>query len=691
MPQPHLRNVAIVAHVDHGKTTLVDGLLYQSGQFRSEDLDKLAGGQHGLIMDSNDLERERGITILSKNCAVTYHRQARDGETERRTDGVESDQADSSSLDLSVSADYRINLIDTPGHADFGGEVERVLRMADGVLLLVDAFEGPMPQTRFVLSKALELGLKPVVVINKIDRPDARPDDVATEVFDLLVELEADDAALDFPIIYASAKEGWATADHDTMLAAKNGTGSFSAGGAAGHTRPTENATENDPVPFSRDLRAVFEAIVEHVPPPKNADTDAPLQMLITTLDYSEYVGRIGIGRVFAGTIQAGQTVAVINRHGETVKRKIGQLLAFEGLGRKETKAVEAGDLCAVVGLDPIDIGDTLADPEQPAALPTVKIDEPTLSMTFRVNDSPFAGREGRYVTSRQVWDRLQRELQSNVALRVERASGGGEGEFLVSGRGLMHLGVLIENMRREGYELAVGKPQVILKEIDGRRCEPIEQLVIECPADCQSAAMSLVGDRRAELVKMDAKPGASGYVHMVFTIPARGLIGLRTRMLTATAGRAIMHHNVLRYEPVRGELAGRAAGVMIASDPGQVTPYSLDRLYDRGVFFVKPTDQIYEGQVVGEHCKDNDIAVNLTINKKGSAVRTHGKDDNAQVKPPRIMSLEACLEYIETDELVEVTPQSIRMRKRALRESDRRKQTRDAKNAERGRAMAGA
>ncbi len=622
-----LRNVAIIAHVDHGKTTLVDQLLYQSGQFRTEELDKLAGGQHDLIMDSNPLERERGITILAKNCAVRY--QGQDGEA------------------------YRINLIDTPGHADFGGEVERVLKMADGVLLVVDAFEGPMPQTRFVLSKALQHGLKPVVTINKIDRPDARPDEVVNEVFDLLVELEADDDALDFPVVYCSAKQGWAVRHFDPVR-----------------------------IPSSGDMKALFEAIVTHIPSPdaQIARRGAPLQMLVTTLDSNDYVGRIAIGRVMAGWIGPAMPVTVINRQGLSTSQKVLQVLAFDGLGRKEVDRVEAGDVCAVVGLDPIGIGYTIADRDQPVALPTVAVDEPTLHMTFRVNDSPFAGREGKFLTSRQIWDRLQKELRSNVALRVE--PGLTPEEFHVSGRGLMHLGILLENMRREGYEMAAGKPRVIVKEIDGKRHEPIEQLVIDCPLECQSAVMALLGDRRAEIVKMDPKAGAGHYLHMVFTIPARGLIGLRTKMLTATQGRAIMHHTLLRYERMRGEVPRRPQGVMVASETGPATAYSLDRLFDRGTFFVRPGEPIYEGQIVGEHCKDNDITVNLTTNKKLSAVRSVNKDDATIVKPPRILTLEAALEYIEDDELVEITPSAVRVRKRQLREADRRRTDRAAASA---------
>ncbi len=643
MPDSPLRNVAVIAHVDHGKTTLTDQLLYQSGMFRNEDLKKLAGGQHNLIMDTGDLERERGITITAKNCAITY----------RHTDG----------------ADYKINLIDTPGHADFGGEVERVLNMADGCLLVVDSFEGPMPQTRFVLQKALAIGLKPVVVINKIDKPNARPDDVINEVFDLLSSLDAPDDAMDFPVVYASAKEGWATTD-DTKFGDDHPDNMFDV---------YDTILKHVPAPYAegsgRGAAAGFES--------RTAALAAPLQMMVTSIVYSDYVGRIAVGRVTAGRITAGQKVTVINRAGEGSMQRVVKLEGFDGLTRKDVNQVTAGDICAVTGLDPIDIGDTIACPDRPEALASVKIDEPTLTMTFRVNDSPFCGREGDFVTSRQVWDRLQKELQSNVALRVEREDAGEA--FKVSGRGLMHLGVLIETMRREGYELQIGKPEVILRRPEdgdhaGKLCEPIEQLVIDCPAECQNDVMSLVMNRKAEIVSMDPKPGAGDYMHMEFTIPARGLIGLRTRMLTATQGRAVMHHNLLRYEPMRGEVPKRPAGVMIATEPGQVTPYSLDRLYDRGLFFAKPGDTVYEGQIVGEHCKDNDITVNVVINKKHSNVRAAGSDDATRVKPARELSLEAMLEYIEEDELVEATPKSLRMRKKELRESMRRRETRAAK-----------
>ena len=607
-----IRNVAIIAHVDHGKTTLVDQLLYQSGMFRSEDLDKLAGGQHNLIMDSDPLERERGITILSKNCAIQY--------------------ADDE------GTDYKINIVDTPGHADFGGEVERVLKMTDGVLLVVDAFEGPMPQTRFVLGKALQHGLKPILVVNKADRVDSRPDDVVNEVFDLFVDLGADDDALDFPVLFASAKEGWATADLG---------------------QPNDN------------LKPVYDAIIQYVPAPK-ANPNQPLQMLVTSLEYSDYVGRVAIGKVFAGQLTQAQPVTMIDKEGRHTQQKVVQLYEFDRLGKQRATHVRAGDICAVAGLDPVDIGDTVACPDEPSALPIVAIDEPTMSMTFHVNNGPFAGKEGKYVTSLQIKGRLQKELQTNVALRVE--SGAGADEYIVSGRGLMHLGILLENMRREGYEVCVGKPQVIIREKDGLRQEPIERLVIECPADCQNAVMSLIGNRRSEMIRMDSKSGTSDYVHMEFMIPARGLFGLNARLLTATQGRAVMHHTFERYEPMRGSIPERQAGVMVATETGTVTAYALDALYDRGAFFVRPGDEVYEGQVVGEHCKDTDIPVNAAKTKQLTNVRSSSKDDAARVRPPRIMSLEVCLEYISQDELVEVCPKSIRIRKRLLKEGDRRR-----------------
>lgn len=615
MYSDYIRNVAIIAHVDHGKTTLVDQLLYQSGMFRQEELDKLAGGEHGLIMDSNPLEKERGITILSKNCSINY------------TD--------------SESTEYKINIIDTPGHADFGGEVERVLKMADGVLLLVDAFEGPMPQTRFVLSKALEHKLRPIVIINKVDRQNSRPDDVVNEVFDLLVQLGADDKALDFPLIYASAREGWATTD-------------------------IKKKTDN--------MQVIFDAIIHNVPAPQIIQ-DAPLQMLVTNQEYSDYVGRIAIGRIFAGQISEGQRVTVIDSEGLHTQQKVMQIHQFHGLGRKQVSSVQAGDICAISGLDPVEIGDTIACADKPSRLAVISVDEPTMSMTFRVNDGPFAGKDGKYVTSRQIGERLEKELQQNVALRVE--PGQSPEEFNVSGRGLMHLGILLENMRREGYELCVGKPNVILRIVDGRRHEPIELLAVDCPLDCQNSVMSLLGDRRSEIIKIDSKSGADDFIHMEFLIPSRGLFGLHARMMNATQGRAIMHHTFERYEPMRGAIPQRKAGVMIATTTGQVTAYALDALYDRGIFFVEPGEKVYEGQVVGEHCKEKDIPVNVVKSKQLTNIRAAGKDDAARVRPARKMSLEAAMEYLQEDELVEICPSSIRIRKRLLKEADRRRQGR--------------
>ena len=613
MYSDYIRNVAIIAHVDHGKTTLVDQLLYQSGMFHREELDKLAGSKHGLIMDSNPLERERGITILSKNCAINY------------TD--------------SQGDEYKINIIDTPGHADFGGEVERVLKMADGALLLVDAFEGPMPQTRFVLAKALEYKLKPVVVVNKVDRANSRPDDVVNEVFDLLVSLGADDEALDFPLVYASAKEGWATTDY---------------------SKRTGN------------MQVIFDAIINNVPPPQ-VTPDAPLQMLVTNLEYSDYVGRIAIGRVFAGQITEGQRVTVIDAEGLQTRQKIMQIHQFHGLGRMQVLSVEAGDLCAISGLDPVDIGNTIACADNPSKLDVIPVDEPTMSMTFRVNDGPFAGRDGKYVTSRHIGERLHKELQKNVALRVE--AGRTPEEFNVSGRGLMHLGILLENMRREGYEICVGQPNVIFRMIEEQQHEPIELLMVDCPLDCQNCVMSLLGDRRSEIVKIGAKSAAGSFVHIEFLIPSRGLFGLNARMMNATQGRAIMHHAFERYGPMRGAIPQRKAGVMIATNTGQVTAYALDALHDRGIFFVEPGEKVYEGQVVGEHCKEKDIPVNVVRSKQLTNIRAAGKDDAARVRPARKMSLEAMMEYIQENELVEICPNSLRIRKRLLREADRRRQ----------------
>jgi len=545
MSSENIRNVAIIAHVDHGKTTLVDQLLRQSGQFRKGEL------TGDLILDSNPLERERGITILAKNCAIDY--------TDRQ------------------GREMHINIIDTPGHADFSGEVERVLRMADGVLLLVDAFEGVMPQTRYVLSKALSLGLRPVVVINKMDRPDAQPDDVLNDVFDLLVDLGADDRALDFPTIYTSARDGWAAVNLDGQK--------------------------------SSDIHDVFDAIIEYIPAPQ-LDADAPLQALITTLDYNDYVGRIGIGRVFAGTLHSGKDIIVIDFEGNHSKQKISQLFRFDGLGRREVDRIDVGDLFAVVGLDKFDIGDTIADIDHPVPLSTVDMDKPTIHMSFRINDGPFSGREGKYVTSRQILERLRKELRSNVALRLEERGD----EFIVSGRGILHLGILLENMRREGYELTVGKPEVIYREKDGKLQEPLELLVVDVPNESTGAVMQLLGSRRAEMTNMEASDTRT---NIEFKVPTRGLIGLRSKILTATQGEAIMHHRFLEYGDFRGEIPGRSGGVLVAIGTGQVAAYALDKLADRGTLFVEPGDAVYEGQIVGEHCRDTDLDVNVIRQKK--------------------------------------------------------------------------
>ncbi len=605
----NLRNIAIIAHVDHGKTTLVDQMLRQCGQFREGQLK----GER--ILDSNDLERERGITILAKNIAIRYQ-------------------------------DTKINLIDTPGHADFGGEVERVLKMADGCLLLVDAFEGPMPQTRFVLSKAFEFGLRPIVVINKIDRQDARPADVLDEVLDLFIELGANDSQLEFPTVYASATQGFATLDP---------------------ARRTDN------------VFALFDAILKHVPPPE-VDPNAPLQMLITTLDYNDYVGRIGIGRVFAGTLRAGEPIVVIHRDGTQAPEKVGELFVFDGLGRRKTDAVMAGDICAVVGLESVDIGNTLADKDNPVPLPLIRVDEPTVHMTFRVNDSPFVGRSGKFMTSRHIRDRLEKELQHNVALRVE--PGHTPEEFHVSGRGLLHLGVLLETMRREGFELAVGKPKVIFRELNGHKTEPIEVCVVEVPPSYVGAVMEQMGAKRGICTKMEQR---GEQTQITFTIPSRGLMGMRNRLLTATNGNLIMHHNFHEYDFLRGALPGRANGVLVASETGQVTAYALEALADRGIMFVKPTDQVYEGQVVGEHNRDNDIAVNVVRMKKLTNIRAAGADKTVVLKPPRELTLELALEFIEDDELVELTPEAIRVRKRHLSENERKQHARRAARLEGG------
>jgi len=608
---PSLRNVAIIAHVDHGKTTLVDAMLGQAGLLAGAD------AQVECILDSNPLERERGITILSKNCAVDY-------------------------ADAATGRAYRINLIDTPGHADFGGEVERVLRMADGALLLVDAFEGPMPQTRFVLSKALRLGLRILVVVNKCDRPDARPDDVVTEVFDLLVALGANDETLDFPVIYASGRDGWAS----------------------------ESLDSNDGT-----VVPLLDSIIEHVPPPVS-DVDAPLQMLVTTLDYSSYVGRIAIGRVYAGVLRSGQAVAVCGKDHGVIRTRALKVLRFEGLGRAPVEEIRAGDLCAIEGLSEFEIGDTITDPEHPKPMRRVAVDEPTLHMVFRINDSPLAGREGKYVTSRQIGERLQRELQSNVALRVE--PGETAEEFRVSGRGLLHLGVLLENMRREGYELSVGRPEVIEKTIDGVRCEPVERLTIDVTAEAMGAALELLGSRGGEVLHMETR---GERMHIDAEIPARGLIGLRSRMLTATGGEVVMYHAFKEFAPVRPLRRKRVNGVLISTESGQATTYALLNLSERALMFVQPGDAVYEGMVVGENSRESDLTVNPVKAKAFSNVRESTKEATVTLKAPRILTLEEALEYVEDDELVEITPESVRLRKRVLKEADRRRAERVGKS----------
>ena len=603
MHRPPIRNVAIIAHVDHGKTTLVDALLAHAGTLaRTAD-------SPDCVLDSDPLERERGITILSKNCAIDYT--------------------------PSGSAPVRVNLIDTPGHADFGGEVERVLRMADGALLLVDAFEGPMPQTRFVLGKALELGLRLVVVVNKCDRPDARPDAVVDEVFDLLAALGADDETLDFEVLFASGRDGWASTDH---------------------AEPT------------RDVGPLLEAIVHRLPAPAD-DPSAPLQVLVTSLDYSEYVGRIAIGRVHAGTLWSGQPVAICEADGRVRRARALKVMRFEGLGRTPADSIEAGDLCAIEGLGDFEIGDTIADPEEPIAMARVAVDEPTLHMIFRVNDAPTAGSDGRFVTSRQLAERLDRELRSNVALRVE--PGDGAESFHVSGRGLLHLGVLLENMRREGYELAVGRPEVIEKMIDGTRCEPIERLTIDVFAEAMGPALELVGSRGGEILSIEPR---GDRMHVEAEIPARGLIGLRSRLLTATGGEAVMSYAFAKFAPTRSVERRRTNGVLIATDAGAATTYALLNLADRGIMFVVPGDPVYEGQVVGENARDNDINVNVVKSKAFSNVRESTKEATVVLKAPRLLTLESALEYIADDELVEITPKAIRVRKKLRREADRRR-----------------
>jgi len=605
MRRNDIRNVAIIAHVDHGKTTLVDNMLRQCGLFRAEELEKLAGGQHHLIVDSNDLERERGITILAKNLAFKI-------------------------------GDTKINLMDTPGHADFGGEVERILQMADGVFLLVDAAEGPLPQTRFVLRKAFARGLKPIVVINKIDRPDARIAEVHNAIFDLFLEMGADDTMLEFPLLYASGRKGIATTD--MSIEAKN-------------------------------LGPLFDAILKYVPAPE-ANVDAPLQMQVVSLEYSDFVGRIAGGKIRNGKIRKNQRVAVVKqKDGSRVDDTIVQVLGFDRLGKIEMEEMAAGDICALVGLDGADIGDTICDFDHPNPMPAVPIDEPTLDMVFRINDSPFSGQEGKPLTNRELRDRLKRELESNVAMRVRQSEERAE-EFIVSGRGLLHLSILLENIRRENSEMSVGKPRVIFKEVKGEKMEPYEYLVVDVPSPQVGAVMALVLERQAQCQKMES---GTELTHLEFIIPARGLIGLRTRMMTATNGLAIVHHNFHEYMPVKPALPGRANGVMICTETGKATGYALEGLQDRGILFVGPMEQIYEGQIVGEHCRDNDLPVNAAREKKLTNIRSSTAEIKTVLKPPRKFELEAALEYIEDDEFVEITPKSIRLRKMLLKEADRK------------------
>ena len=603
MRRTDIRNVAIIAHVDHGKTSLVDCMLRQSGRFREA---QLVGQQ---ILDTNDLERERGITILAKNIAIPY-------------------------------CGVKINIIDTPGHADFGGEVERVLRMADGALVLVDAAEGPMPQTRFVLSKAFECALRPIVVINKIDRPDARSHEVIDEVLELFLQLGADNVLADFPYVFASAKLGYAT---------------------------------DDPATPTGDIHLLMDMILEKIPGP-DVDVGGPLQMLVTTLDWSDYVGRIAIGRVQSGTLRKGQSIALMQAEGRITPAKAVSVFLFEDLGRVEVHEVDAGDICAVVGIEGVEIGDTVASPLEPKALPRLKVDEPTLKMTFGVNTSPLAGHEGKYLTSRHLRERLFRELEKNVALRVEPIVG--TEQFAVSGRGVLHLSVLIEIMRREGYELSVGKPQVIFREIDGKTCEPFETLVVEAPSDRTGPVMELVGERRGQLTEMTTH---NDYTFMIFSIPARGLIGLRTRLLNATQGTAIVHHRFEAYRPMAEAIPGRASGVLVSIAAGKAVAFGLDSLQQRAELHVAPGDVCYEGMIVGENSRPNDMDVNPTKEKKLSNMRAVGHDRNILLKPARRLSLEEALEFIAEDELVEVTPTQIRLRKILLKETDRRRANRQA------------
>lgn len=595
-----IRNIAIIAHVDHGKTTLVDKMLMAGHLFR----DNQATGE--LILDNNDLERERGITILSKNVSINYK-------------------------------GTKINIIDTPGHADFGGEVERVLNMADGCLLLVDAFEGPMPQTRFVLQKAIQMGLKPVVVVNKVDKPNCRPDEVNEMVFDLMFNLNATEDQLDFRTIYGSAKQNWMGRDWKT---------------------PTQ------------DITALLDTIISEIPAPTQLEGDA--QMLITSLDFSSYVGRIAVGRVHRGTLREGMDIALCKKDGSISKQRIKELHTFEGMGRKKVSEVSSGDICAIVGLENFEIGDTVAAVENPEPLPRIAIDEPTMSMTFTINDSPFFGKDGKYVTSRHIAERLEKELDRNLALRVKK--GDNEDKWTVFGRGVLHLSILIETMRREGYELQVGQPQVIIKEIDGKKCEPVEALTINVPEEYSSKVIDMVTRRKGDILSMETQ---NDRINIEFQIPSRGIIGLRNNVLTATAGEAIMAHRFLEYQPWKGDIERRTNGSLIALEAGTAYAYAIDKLQDRGRFFIFPQEEVYAGQVVGENAKDNDIVVNVTKSKKLTNMRASGADDKAKIVPPVVFSLEEALEYIKEDEYVEVTPNHIRLRKIILDENERKRANR--------------
>ena len=593
-----IRNIAIIAHVDHGKTTLVDKMMLAGHLFRNDQ----TNGE--LVLDNNDLERERGITILSKNVSINYN-------------------------------GTKINIIDTPGHADFGGEVERVLNMADGCILLVDAFEGPMPQTRFVLQKALQIGLKPIVVVNKVDKPNCRPEEVYEMVFDLMFSLNATEDQLDFPVIYGSAKNNWMGEDWKT---------------------PTGTITP------------LLDAIVKYIPAPKQLEGTP--QMLITSLDYSSYTGRIAVGRVHRGTLKEGMNITLAKRDGTLVKSKIKEVHTFEGLSRKKVESVSSGDICAIIGVEGFEIGDTICDFENPEPLPPIAIDEPTMSMLFTINDSPFFGKEGKYVTSRHIHDRLMKELDKNLALRVRKTENE-DGKWIVSGRGVLHLSVLIETMRREGYELQVGQPQVIFKEIDGVKCEPIEELTISVPEEFASKMIDMVTRRKGEMVSMETQ---GDRVNIEFDMPSRGIIGLRTNVLTASQGEAIMAHRFKEYQPFKGDIPRRTNGSMIAMESGTAFAYAIDKLQDRGKFFIYPQDEVYAGQVVGEHVHENDLVINVTKSKKLTNMRASGSDDKARIIPPVIFSLEEALEYIKEDEYVEVTPKSMRMRKVILDETERKR-----------------